>query len=314
MDVIIGCSDSGQVAYEVDINAKLQKLTPRTLKLCLYGPDTDPTAPVRWDRIFSIFETWLLHKAGYNETKRHVLLASVQVERLDSLVLTSNSAIILQAAERILKLVPRLCDEAQKFLEVRTANWRNVACMAKRLVLTQQDPENWWDEQSSGFNEVLDMYKISLYESRARGNLTDEAATLFFIAQHYHPGALLLRPTAFAAFAEYLDASSTVFNRSRESWKVLKGWVKVEKLLSVVQELLRLTIAPLLASVLCQLPDEVTRAITLWGTVQVTKSDGLGWLMRTNTSARSKQVERPDRLDVDFEELPTLTLRNLANQ
>ena len=44
-------------------------------------------------------------------------------------------------------------------------------------------------------------------------------------------GQLLSRP-----FFHYLDAADTVNNKSRESWKVLTGWAKVEKLLGAVQE------------------------------------------------------------------------------
>ena len=304
---IIGASDSIKAADKVEVDATLQQLTPSTLKLALYGTDSKPTAAARWESIFSVLEDWLLRRAKHDETKRHVLLETLQVERLDSLISTSNPSIILQAAEKILGLIPGLCEEARRYLEKRTVNWRNVACNAKRMILAQQNPENWWNEESSGFKEILDMYNVSLRESRERGNLTDEAATLFYIAQHYHPGALLLRPAAFDAFTEHLDASDTVFSRSRESWKVLKGWAKVEKLLSAVQELLRLLIAPLLASVVYQLPDEDMRAKVMWGTIQLAKSNGLGWLMRTNTSARSKRVEDSGRLDVDFEELPTLT-------
>ncbi|KAL8912475.1 MAG: hypothetical protein Q9172_007494, partial [Xanthocarpia lactea] len=304
---IIGASDSIKVADTIEVDATLQQLTPSTLKLTLYGTDSKPTSATRWESIFSVLEDWLLRRAKHDETKRHVLLETLQVERLDSLTSTSNPSNILQAAEKILELIPGLCEEARRFLEKRTVNWRNVACIAKRMILAQQNPENWWNEQSSGFKEILDMYNVSLRESRERGNLTDEAATLFYIAQHYHRGALLLRPAAFDAFTKYLDASETVFSKSRESWKVLKGWAKVEKLLSAVQELLRLMIAPLLASVVYQLPDEDMRAKTMWGTIQLAKSNGLGWLMRTNTSARNKRVEDSGRLDVDFDELPTLT-------
>lgn len=143
------------------------------------------------------------------------------------------------------------------------------------------------------------------------GSLINEAATLLFIAQHYYYGALLLRPAAVAAFFEYLDASDTVYNKSRESWELLKGWAKVEKLLSAVQEQLRLQIAPFAASVLCQFPNEDDRAKGLWTVVQMAKSNGLGWLMRTNNSGADEVAEDHDRLDGGFVELPTLTPEGL---
>ncbi|KAL8732428.1 MAG: hypothetical protein Q9181_003963 [Wetmoreana brouardii] len=312
LQCILDVAEDEPMAKQMDIAATLQQLTPDTLKVRLYGMIDNPTTAGRWESMFRIFEDWLLHRADYNEARRHVILGVLQSEMLHSLVATTRQLDILQAAEKILELVPRLNVEAQRHLKGFTVSWRNVACLVKRNMMAQQNPENSWNEQSLGFCEVLDMYKISLQESRDRGHLTNEAATLFSMAQHYHHGALLLRPAAYAAFIEYLDAADTVFNKSRESWKVLKGWAKVEKLLSAVQEQLRLTIAPLLTSVICQLPNEDVRARVLWGTIQMAKSNGLGWLMRTNNAAESQQTDDPGRLDVDFEEVPTLTPEELV--
>ncbi|KAL8663598.1 MAG: hypothetical protein Q9202_003786 [Teloschistes flavicans] len=308
---ILDVAEDDESMHKADMVATLQKLDPTTLKLRLYGPSDSPTASTRWEALFEIFEDWLLHRVDDIETKRHVLLGALQAEMLDSLVSTTRQLDILQSAKKMLDLIPRFNEEAQRHFEGRTVNWRNVACLAQKNLLAQQDEESSWNEQSPGFREILDMYKISLKESRNRGHLMNEAATLFFMAQHYHHGAMLLRPAAYAAFLEYLDAANTVFDKSRESWKVLKGWAKVEKLLSAVQEQLRLTIAPLLTSVICQLRDEELRAQALWGTIQIAKSSGLGWLMQTNDAAESKQAEDTSRFDVDFEELPTLTREDL---
>ncbi|KAL8700752.1 MAG: hypothetical protein Q9201_005280 [Fulgogasparrea decipioides] len=311
LQCILDIAEEEPMARELEVATTLQKLTPDTLKVRLYGMDDNPTTSERWESMFRIFEDWLLHRADYNETKRHILLGALQRQMLDSLISTTRQLDILQAAEKLLDLIPRLNEEAHRHLEGGTVNWRNIACFAKKNIVAQQNPENSWNEESRGFCEVLDMYKISLQESRDRGHLMNEAATLLYMAQHYHHGALLLRPAAYAAFIEYLDAADTVFNKSRESWKVLKGWAKVEKLLSAVQEQQRLMIAPLLTSVICQLPEEDVRARVLWGTIQMAKSNGLGWLMRTNNAVETQRADDPGRLDVDFEELPTLTPEEL---
>lgn len=311
LEFILGIPAAEQGAELIEIGTKAEKLTPETLYTTLYGPDHDPTSSERWESVFDIFQRWLIHHTKYNETKRHVLLGSLQAERLDQLVSTFRLTDIVRVAEKTLHILPLFCEEAQQHFKGRTVNWRNVLCHAKRGILAQENPENSWNEQSAGFRKIFDMYNVSLQESRERGHLLNEAATLFFIAQHYHHGALLLRPAAVGAFFEHIDESNTVFNKSRESWKVLKGWAKVEKLLSAVQEQLRLTIAPLAASVFYNFPNEDDRARGLWNIVQMAKSNGLAWLMQTNGLEGSKRVEDPERLDVDFEELPSLIPEDL---
>ncbi|KAL8644982.1 MAG: hypothetical protein Q9210_006968, partial [Variospora velana] len=132
-----------------------------------------------------LLQDWLLHKAGYNETKRHVLLGRLQTERLDSFIPIPRNSEILQEAEKMLDLVSTLCDEAQQKFKRGTMNWRNIACLAKKELQAQQNPEALWNEELPEFREVPDMYKVSLQESRDRGSLLNEAATLLFIAQHY---------------------------------------------------------------------------------------------------------------------------------
>lgn len=137
------------------------------------------------------------------------------------------------------------------------------------------------------------------------------AKNLLYIAHHYYDAALRLRPAALASFFEHLDAADTVYNKSRESWKILKGWAKVEKLLGAVQEQMRNVIAPSAASVICEFPDGDQRARGLWTIIQMAKSNGLGWLMRTNQSTQNIQIEEVERLDVESEELPTWTADEL---
>lgn len=127
------------------------------------------------------------------------------------------------------------------------------------------------------------------------------------MAQHYFFAACQLRPVAVTSFFEYLDAADTVYGKSRESWKVLKGWAKVEKLLGAIQEQMRNRIAPFAISMLWRFPNADQRAQGLWTVIQMAKSNGLGWLMRTNHSTKKTRPEDDERLDVDFEELPTLT-------
>lgn len=103
-----------------------------------------------------------------------------------------------------------------------------------------------------------------------------------------------------------------MFDSNKEiQQKVLKGWAKLEKLLGAVQEQLRNTIAPLAATVIYQFPHADSRAQGLWTIIEMAKSNGLGWLMRTNDSTSKSQAADVDRLDVGFVELPTLTTDEL---
>ena len=291
----------------VDIPSILQRLTPDTLRAHLYGPDSNPTSTVRWGAMFEIFREWLLYKARYQETKRQVLLGRLQTEMLETIVHAARQEDILLEAQRMLNLVPTLCEEAQQQFRGTFVNWRNLVCGAKRIHYSKQNYETLVNEESPEFREILELYKLSLKESRDRGSLNNEATTLLFIAQHYYYAAWNLRPAALTAFFGYLDAADTVYNKSRESWKVLAGWAKVEKLLGAVQEGLRNTIAPLAASVICRFPEGDGRSKYLWTIIQMAKSTGLGWLMRTNHLTTQKHTENTDRVDVDYEDLPMLT-------
>ena len=297
----------------VTASAMLERLSPSTLKNRMYGSDTDPTKSLRWEKIFVILKDWLLFRARFNETKRHVLLGRLQIEMLDTVVNRQRHEDTLSEALRILDLIPMLSDEAQEQFKGTLINWRNIACGARKNIYGRQNPEALANEDFPEFREVLEMYQVSLQESRDAGSLTNEAATLFFIAQHYYFAAWRLRPAAVKPFFEYLDAADTAYNKIRESWKVLKGWAKVEKLLGAVQEQMRNTIAPLATSVICRFPDEQARASGLWTIIQMAKSNGLGWLMRTNDPTQQRQVGDVERLDVDFEEIPTLRPADLKS-
>ena len=294
-----------------DLSSILQRLTPDTLSAHLYGPDSNPTSSVRWGEIFQILRDWLLYKTRYQETKRQVLLGRLQMEMVETVVHAKRQEDILLEAQRMLNLVPTFCEEAQEQFKGVFINMRNLVCGAKKTLYSKQNYETLVNEESPEFCEILELYKISLKESRDRGSLNNEATTLLFIAQHYYYAAWNLRPAALTAFFEYLDAADTVYNKSRERWKVLKFREKLEKLLGDVQEQLRNTIAPLAASVICRFPEGDSRSQYLWAIIQMAKSTGLGWLMRTNYLMTQNNTENTDRPYVDYEDLPMLTVDDL---
>ena len=90
------------------------------------------TAPVpalplgkRWGETFEILRDWLLHKTRYQETKRQVLLGTLQTEMLENVVHAARQQDILLQAQRMLDLVPTLCEEAQQKFRGTFINWRN---------------------------------------------------------------------------------------------------------------------------------------------------------------------------------------------
>ncbi|KAI4123811.1 MAG: hypothetical protein LQ341_007149, partial [Variospora aurantia] len=104
LECIIMDSKAGLDAQGHDAVEAVQELVPSTLRVHLYGLDSQLVFSARWASIFRLLQDWLLHRAGYNETKRHVLLGQLQTERLDSLIPTPRNSEILQEAERMLDL------------------------------------------------------------------------------------------------------------------------------------------------------------------------------------------------------------------
>ena len=162
-------SEDGQ--RSADGSAILEKLTPATLKLRLHGSKSSPIFSVMWQKKFSILQGWLLQRAKYHETKRHVLLRTVQAHMIDIIIGNSRHEDVLCEAQRMLDLIPTLCDEAREQFTGTTVNWRNIACAAKRTMYSRQNVDLLCNEELPEFVEILDMYKISLKESKDKGFL-----------------------------------------------------------------------------------------------------------------------------------------------
>ena len=117
----------------------LQQLAPDTLKAHLYGPDFNPTSCVRWGETFEILRDWLLHKTRYQETKRQGLLGTLQTEMLENAIHAERQQDILLEAQRMLDLVPTLCEEAPQQVRDTFIDWRNSICGAKRIIYSEQN-------------------------------------------------------------------------------------------------------------------------------------------------------------------------------
>ena len=174
LELLLEGPESEDCQRSADDSAVLEKLTPATLKLRLHGSKSSPIFSVMWQKKFSILQGWLLQRAKYHETKRHVLLGTLQAHTIDIIIGSSRHEDVLCEAQRMLDLIPTLCDEAHEYFRELTVHWRNIACGAKRTMYAQQNVELLCNEELSEFCEILDMYKISLQENKDRGNLPNQ--------------------------------------------------------------------------------------------------------------------------------------------
>ena len=70
----------------------IQRLTTDTLSLRMFGPDPSPNSSIKWEKNFLILKDWLVQRAKYDELKRHMLLAFMQMQMLDKMVKASCTA------------------------------------------------------------------------------------------------------------------------------------------------------------------------------------------------------------------------------
>lgn len=295
-----------------NIETLLSHLTPENLRLSLFGTEDSRTLSSRWEKVFMILSDWLRNRATYNETKRHYLLYRLQVDKLATVV---ESEDILIQAQRLVNLVPTLCEEAQQYANSGLLHWRNMMASAKNVIYSKRQGAPLADDANPEFIDVLDLHKLSLEEAVKAGNILGEAGTALFIAQLYFWGAMKLKKSMLDEFFKYLDQSYEAFQKRREGWKVLRGWDKVDKLLKAVSENMRLQIVPLAVAVLCQFSEEARewRDTSIWSMIQMGKSTGLGWLMQTNSLDQHAPLRSNGAPPfTEYKEIPVVKLEDLS--
>jgi CHAT domain-containing protein len=300
-------------AETFNIEMLLAHLTTESLHLSLFGTKASPTSNSRWEKVFAILSEWLRNQVTYNEAKRHYLLHQLQVDML--LTVLECEDILIQA-QRLVNLVPTLCEEAQKYTKSNVTQWRNMFASAMHTIYMKRQGAPLLDDADPEFIEVLSLYKSSLEEVVKVGNTLGEATTALYIAQLYFWGAMKgTKASMFDEFFRYLDQSNEAFQKGREGWKVLSGWDKVYKLLKSVSEKQRLEIVPLAVAVLCQLSDGARewRDTPIWSVIQVGKSIGLGWLMQTNSIDHQAPVGNNSALPfAEYKEVPVVKPEDLS--
>lgn len=288
----------------LDVSALLQQLTPKGLYIRILDSS-------HWREAFPILSDWLIKRSKHDEAKRHYLLGNIQIQKLWK-TLDSTDEDRLTEAQRMLDLIPTLCDEVQSHLKASSVNWRNIVCMAKTAIYAGQNKETLWNDESPQFREIQALYEISLRESQERNHHLNEAATALAKAQHLMFAASIIRPAALEAFCKSLDTAEMAFQKNRESWRVLRGWNKVQKLLLAVRENYRQNLPPLGIQVFLGFPEalQVQRVEGIWMMVQMAKSFGLGWLMQTNSQG---QVEKTlsNEEPLKFEPVPGIEPKDL---
>ena len=295
----------------VDAYEFLDRLTVETFSRQLLGSIDSPKSCDGWSKLFTILSDWLLKSEDHHPMKRQFLLLRLQVQRQNMMISSERSAKDkLIETQRLLELESTVDAEVRVIGGDNATQWRNIVCILKNVMYAEEGKNVLLNDESPEFQEILELYRISLKDEQQRGNLHTEADIWMLIAEHCYFAAQRLRPGALTLFEEALENANTTYQKIREGWKNLRGWGKVDKVLSAAEEERRLRIYPLAMGVIRQIPDTLQefRSSELWSTVQGAKSIGLGWLMRTNQANNPGRFS-PDSMArySDFEKLPTIT-------
>ena len=299
----------------VDAYEFLNQLTVEIFSSQLLGSTDAPKSCERWSKLFSVLSDWLMKSEDHHHIKRQFLLLRLQIQRQTRIINSKFSAKDkLIETQRLLELDSTVHEEARLLAGQNASQWRNIMCGMKTLIYIEERGDVLWDEGSPEFQEILELHRASLKEEQKRGNLHTEANIWMLIAEHCYFAAQRLRPVALELFQEALDNANVTYQKIREGWKNLRGWKKVDKVLSAAEEQRRLRIHPLAIGIIRQFPDthQEIRNNMLWSIVQGAKSIGLGWLMRTNQADDSGRFS-PDSMArfSDFKKLPTITTEDI---
>lgn len=297
---------------EVDVYHLLSQLTPERLSSHLYGNSSSPVSATSWASIFSTLYDWLIDNADYDEVKRHHLIVKLQENK----VCKSWSSAVdrVTECENVIALGSRFNAKAKRTITFDLGHWLGRLASLKVIKYNEIHGHEILNEEIPEFGEILGNYSTALEYYRQQGQLHPQAVIWRGIALLYFHAAKILRPAALLAFLESLDSANDIYERMLEGWKYLRGWDKVEKLLIASQEQMRLQIFPLSIHIYCQFQasHHQVRNELIWNQIQVAKSIGLGWLMRTNG------LEQPEGISIeslehspDFEALPTITVEEM---
>lgn len=306
-----------RTGHTADVYDLIDQLSPETLSELLYGSRDSPTTYSYWETAFSAIADWLLNRTNYHEVKRSHVTLSLQAKRwqMKTGPFSKND---IKTVQTLLDMVPKMPREAQALALRNVPVWRNDLCLIKRMLYLQETGHEFQTEEDPQFLEILKLYETTLREVQESRPPYMEAVTRVFIGQLCYCPAMNFRPAAAQKFEEALKGAEIAFQKNRESWKFLKGWDKVEKLLMSLEETFRYDIAPLMISLLQQFRggDDLSSAVALyiWTCIQTGKSFGLGWLMQTNVRSitGTPQLGPVGNIDAKFEATPVITRDELG--
>ena len=152
---------------QLDVSALLQQLTPNSLDMRILGSSAYAATSGHWQDAFPILLNWLTKRSKHSEAKRHYLLAYIQTQRLwKTFELADEDR--LTEAQRMLDLIPTLCEEVQPHLQSNVVNWRNIVCSARTMIYAKQNQETLWNDKSPQFREIEALYEASLHEKSGK--------------------------------------------------------------------------------------------------------------------------------------------------
>ena len=298
-----------------DVYTLLDQVDVEHFANLVLGSSAAPVSSDHWSKTFAILSNWLGTTDDHHHLQKPFLLLRLQHDRLLR-VMNSECSAREKAieAERLLEFESKAPKEIQEVGGHNVPAWRNVVCSLKTVQYQEEHGHPLIDEESPEFQEILRLFQISLKEFQESGLLVNEANTQMMIAELYYCPAQRLHPQAMDPFQGALRDAEITYQKIREGWKILRGWDKVDKVLSASEEKRRLMIHPLALGVIRQIPDtlQVLRGSTIWSTVQSAKSIGLGWLMQINKIEPSENSPAESKLNYsDFQKLPNITTEEL---
>ena len=263
-------------------------LTPKFVSCRLFGTRKAPTNEVRWEKAFSTLSDWLLRKSNRSAARRHILLLTIQSQRL-SYVIDSATPYELRAveAQRLIDLFPKLDAKVQHHFSSNLAYWRSTVAAAKHMMYIKSNNHVLLDMHSTELKEIIEHYNQSLSDNReSNGPLIQEVYINMDMARVYFHAAAKLDPIAREGLFNAAARAVQAFEKIRAGWRALIGWDRVHKLLLALENRRILQIAPTVVAVLCHIPDDKRemRDKMIWDMIQFAKSIGISWLMESNAA------------------------------
>ena len=264
-----------------ELRRQLSMLDSITLSERLYGSSDAPVSAEDWQQTFRILSSWLF-SIEYPESKRHAVLAAIQLQRADS-VLTDQVEDKIIEYERMLNLFDSLNAEVQRLFGRSKCNWRNIIGISKDMLCFRSYEALKSPESDKRFLEARDLYKQSIEECIESGNTWQTAATYVLLGQLYLRMLYSGRTIPVGEALTHLEAAEALYIEMRQGYKQLGGMKAVETWIRSTESHSSRELYRALVALPCSgfKNDEYNNV--KWLAVQKAKAQGLAMLAKAQT-------------------------------